>query len=128
MLTKMLQESRARLRRVFRLKKAQPANEIVFKIAGKQYRQLVEWERSIDERVFRQELETGRSPKGIELDEDWLKAVKGALTNGVTLPPWYGVSQGAYAYTFVPTTLGLIIKAENTETGDLIDLTDYSDW
>ena len=116
------------MRHAFWLKKAQPANEIVFKIAGKQYRQLIEWERSIDERVLRQELETGRSPKGIELDEDWLKAVKGALADGVTLPPWYGASQGAYVYTFVPTTLGLIIKAENTETGDSIDLTDYSDW
>jgi hypothetical protein len=128
MLPQMLQKLQARLRRVFRPKGAQPANQIVFKIAGKQYRQLIEWERSIDERVLRQELETGRSPKGVQLSEEWIKVVKGALKKGVTLPPWYGVSQGAYVYKFVPTTLGLVIKAENAETGDSIDLTDYSDW
>ncbi len=128
MLQQMLQELRAGLRYVFRVKKAQPANEIVSRIAGKQYQKLTEWERSVDDRVLRQELETGRSPRGVELEPVWLEAVKLSLEAGKRIPPWYGVSQGAYIYTFVPTALGLVIKAENTETGDSIDLSDYSDW
>jgi hypothetical protein len=41
--------------------------------------------------------------------------------------PYYGAIQGAYVYRFVPTTMGLIVKIENTETGDVLDLTDYID-
>lgn len=104
------------------------SNEIVFRIAGKQYQQLTEWEHSIDEKVLRQELETGRSPRGVEIDKDWLMMARMAVEHGQIIPPWYGASQGAYVYKFIPTTLGLVVKVENTETGDSIDLTDYSDW
>jgi len=104
------------------------ANEIVFRISGKRYQRLLEWERAVDERVFKQELETGRSPRGVELSPDTLEIMRLAVKRGKALPPWYGVSQGAYVYEFVPTTAGLIIKVKNTETGDSIDLTDYSEF
>ena len=104
------------------------ANEIVFRISGKQYQRLLEWERAVDERVFKQELETGRSPRGVELDPDTLEIMRLAVERGTKIPPWYGVTQGAYVYAFVPTTVGLVIKVENTETGDSIDLTDYSEF
>jgi hypothetical protein len=104
------------------------SDEIVFRIAGKQYQRLVEWERSIDEKVFKQELETAHSPRGVELDEDWLMAARMAVERGQAIQPWYSSIQGVYVYRFIPTTLGIVVKVENAETGDSIDLTDYSDW
>jgi len=70
----------------------------------------------------------GHSPRGIELDSEMLEVMRLAVERGKMIPPWYGVSQGAYVYEFVPTTAGLIIKVKNTETGDSIDLTDYSEF
>ena len=32
------------------------ADEIVFRISGKQYQQLLEWKQAVDERVLKQEL------------------------------------------------------------------------
>ena len=126
--TSTLQDLFAHIHRALSHKKSSPADEIVFKIAGKQYQQMVEWRRSVDERVLKQELETGHSSRGVPLDPDWLEIARRAQQKGKWISPWYGVSQGAYVYTFVPTTVGLVIKVENTETGDSIDLSDYSNW
>ena len=126
--TNTLRDLFACIHHVLSHKKSSPADEIVFKIAGKQYQQMIEWRRSVDERVLKQELETGHSPQGVPLEPDWLEIARTAQQKEKWISPWYGVSQGAYVYKFVPTTVGFIIKVENTETGDSIDLTDYSDW
>ena len=126
--TSTLQDLFAYIHRALSHKKSSPADEIVFKIAGKQYQQMVEWRRSVDERILKQELETGHSLRGVPLDPDLIRIARKAVQEGKQIPPWYGVSQRAYVYTFVPTTVGLVIKVENTETGDSIDLSDYSNW
>ena len=118
----------ARIHRVFSHKKSSPADRLVFSIAGKQYQHLIEWQHFVDERVLEQELETGHSLRGVPLDPDLMRIARIAMQKGKQIPPWYGVSQGAYVYTFIPTTVGLAIKVENTETGDSIDLSDYSNW
>jgi hypothetical protein len=99
--------------------------QMVFRISGEAHRQLVEWQRSVDEKVVHQELETGRSPRGRPLEEIVLEAMRTAGKQGEAVP-YYGAIQGAYVYRFVPTTMGLIVKIENTETGDVLDLTNYT--
>jgi hypothetical protein len=101
--------------------------EIVFRITGEQVRRLREWKRAVDERAFKQALETGLSPRGAPLDKDTLAMMRLAAEQGAIVPV-YGAIQGAYVYSFVPTTLGLVVKVENTETGDSIDLTNYDNW
>ncbi|MGC9333536.1 MAG: hypothetical protein ACP5JJ_05265 [Anaerolineae bacterium] len=100
--------------------------EMVFRISGDTYQQLIEWQRSVDKKVVDQELETGRSPRGRALEEIVLEAMRTAVDQGEAVP-YYGAIQGAYVYRFVPTTMGLIAKIENTESGDVLDLTDYTD-
>ncbi|MCL7454040.1 MAG: hypothetical protein M8467_13435 [Anaerolineae bacterium] len=100
--------------------------EVVFRISGEAYQQLVEWQHSVDEKVVQQELESGRSPRGRPLEEIVLEAMRTGSEEGDPVP-YYGAIQGAYVYRFVPTTMGLIVKIENTETGDVLDLTNYTD-
>jgi hypothetical protein len=101
-------------------------SELIFRISGDAHRQLVEWQRSVDKKVVDQELETGRSPRGRALEEIVLEAMRTTADQGEAVP-YYGAIQGAYVYRFVPTTMGLIVKVENTESGDVLDLTDYTD-
>jgi len=42
--------------------------------------------------------------------------------------PHYGAIGGAYTYHFTPTSIGTVLKVENTVTGAVIDLTDYDSW
>jgi hypothetical protein len=101
-------------------------DQTIFRISGEAHRQLVEWQRSVDEKVVHQELETGRSPRGRPLEEIVLEAMRKTAEEGKAVP-YYGAIQGAYVYRFVPTTMGLIVRVENTETGDVLDLTNYRD-
>jgi hypothetical protein len=100
--------------------------EMTFRISGDDYEQLVEWQHSVDKKVVEQELESGRSPRGRPLEEIVLEAMRTAPDQDDAVP-YYGAIQGAYVYRFVPTTMGLIAKIENTETGDVLDLTNYID-
>jgi len=99
---------------------------MLFRISGENYQQLVEWQHSVDKKVVEQELESGRSPRGRPLEEIVLEAMRTESDQGNAVP-YYGAIQGAYVYRFVPTTMGLIVKIENTETGDVLDLTNYTD-
>ena len=40
----------------------------------------------------------------------------------------YGSIGGAYTYHFTPTSIGTVIKLENTVTKETIDLSDYDHW
>ena len=100
--------------------------EMVFRVSGDDYKRLVEWQRSVDKKVVEQELKSGRSPRGRPLEEIVLEAMRTASEQDDAVP-YYGAIQGAYVYRFVPTTMGLIVKIENTETGDVLDLTNYTD-
>jgi hypothetical protein len=100
--------------------------EMIFRISGDDYERLVAWQHSVDKSVVEQELESGRSPRGRPLEEIVLEAMRSASDQDEAVP-YYGAIQGAYVYRFVPTTMGLIVKIENTETGDVLDLTDYID-
>jgi hypothetical protein len=102
------------------------AREMVFRISGDEYEQLVDWQHSVDKKVVEQELESGRSPRGRPLEEIVLEAMRTTSEQDDAVP-YYGAIQGAYVYRFVPTTMGPIVKIENTETGDVLDLTRYTD-
>ena len=50
------------------------------------------------------------------------------LKNLTVLMPYYGAIDGAYTFSFTPTTLGEVIKVRNELTKEEIDLTDYDLW
>ncbi len=105
------------------MSKTQP-DRIVFKISNKQYQNYENWQKEVEERIAREQLETRVSYQGNELsrlDLDWIKE---NLAGGKPRP-YYGAVGGAYVYEFCPTSAGLSVKVENTESGDEINLTDY---
>ena len=102
-------------------------HKIIFEIGGEQYNNLKKWEKSIDDRLFRYQLETGKLWPGCnrelyKCELDWFKSI---AKEGHTARPYYGVDGGAYLYKFQPTSVGLITKVENVVTKEQIDLTDY---
>lgn len=104
--------------------------KISFEIGGKQYNDLKKWQKSIDDRLFRYQLETGKLWPGSsdEIYECELERFKLIAKEGGTAKPYYGSIGGAYIYKFCPTSLGLITKVENSVTKEEIDLTDYKSW
>jgi hypothetical protein len=42
--------------------------------------------------------------------------------------PYYGAIGGAVQYIFIPTSIGVAVKAKFTPTGEEINLTDYDEW
>ncbi len=42
--------------------------------------------------------------------------------------PYYGAIGGGYEYSFVPTSLGVVINVKNVVSGDIIDLSEYDKW
>ena len=62
----------------------------------------------------------------IEIDQAVI-AVKDSLERGDPRA-YYGAIDGAYTYSFTPTSLACVVKVRNCVTGDEIDLTDYGAW
>lgn len=42
--------------------------------------------------------------------------------------PNYGAIGGSFTYKITYTSLGRVLKVENTITGDILDLSHYEDW
>lgn len=42
--------------------------------------------------------------------------------------PYTGAIGGQFTYSFSPNNLGLVTKVKNELTGEVLDVTDYSDW
>ena len=56
-----------------------------------------------------------------------IRRIREGIEGGEALP-YYGPTGGAYKYSFIPTSVGIVIKVENVVSGDIIDLSDYEDW
>jgi len=104
--------------------------KISFEVGGEQYNKLKEWQNSVDDRLFRYQLETGEfcSGSNTRLFEGVLDELKLNAKQEGTAKPYYGTCGGAYLYKFLPTSIGLITKVENVATKEEIDLTDYKSW
>ena len=102
-------------------------DEIVFRIPKSQSARLRQWISEIDTKVATNQIETGKDFAGNELHSHTILHIRKSIERGEPLP-YYGVSDGAYEYSFVPTSIGIVIKVKNLVSGDIIDLTDYEDW
>ncbi len=85
------------------------------------------WMRGVDETVAKEQVRTGLFFNGAVMNESTIQSVKDSLERG-NPRPYYGMIGGAYAYIFIPTSIGCVAKVKNTETGDEIDLTPYDAW
>jgi hypothetical protein len=101
--------------------------KISFEIGGEQYNKLKKWQNSVDDRLFRYQLETGEFCPGsnTHLFESLLDELKLNAKQEGTAKPYYGTCGGGYLYKFLPTSVGLITKVENVATKEEIDLIDY---
>jgi len=102
-------------------------NLIMFTITQEQHRKFVQWYQELEERIARVQLESKKLFNGKELSDKTLDAIRRSLEQGEPRP-YYGAIGGAYMFSFTATSLGSIVKVENTATGDSIDLSDYEDW
>jgi hypothetical protein len=102
-------------------------HKISFEISGEQYNKLKKWKNSVDDRLFRYQLETGELGPGsnTRLFESLLDLLKLTSKQEGKAKPYYGTCGGGYLYKFLPTTIGLITKVENVATKEEVDLTDY---
>ena len=78
----------------------QSSTELSFRVEGDLFQQIKQWSYSIDEKVFNEQLATGRFGN-YELDQDMLALMRHVKDQGEILP-YYGVggSSGACSYQF----------------------------
>lgn len=100
---------------------------IVFTVTREQYEKYFQWQRELDERLAKEQLETGKLFDGKELNETQIHTVRRSIEGGEP-HPYYGAIGGAYMWKFTSTSMGTIIKVENCASGDVLDLTNYDDW
>jgi hypothetical protein len=102
-------------------------NKISFEIGGRHYDDLMKWEKSNDDRLFRYQLETGKMWPDSDYDmcESTLERFKIIAKEGATARPYYGSNGAGYLYKFCPTSIGLTTTLENLVTKEEIDLIDY---
>jgi hypothetical protein len=98
-------------------------NVIGFRVSGKLFQQISNWEYAIDEMVFKEQLATGSFHGQYPVDGDVLKVMKQVEKEGGILP-YYGVggSSGAGAYYFKPTSTGVAIQVEHTVVKQFLDI------
>jgi hypothetical protein len=97
-------------------------NEIGFRVSGELLKQLHNWEYSIDERVFKEQLATGFF-KGNPVSKSVLQMMKRAEQQGKIMP-YYGAggSSGACVYKFRLNDFVCNLRIEHSITGDALDL------
>jgi hypothetical protein len=100
--------------------------DMVFRIKAALLPKPDAWMRDLDEKVAEEQVRTGKFFNGSPLNEGVVRVVKDSLEQGEPMP-YHGAIGGAYAYCFIPTGLGSVVKVKNTVTGDEIDLTDYDE-
>ncbi|MCP4985869.1 MAG: hypothetical protein GY928_07325 [Colwellia sp.] len=96
---------------------------IGFRVSGKLFQQISDWEYSIDEMVFKEQLDTGSFRGKYSVDGDLLKIMQQVEKEGGILP-YYGVggSSGASVYHFKPTTSGITVRVEHSVTEEFLDI------
>lgn len=63
------------------------------------------------------------------LTDDHLKKINAFITQeDAKTGGHYGAIGGAYTYHFTPTSLGVVMKVENTVTHTILDITEYEHW
>lgn len=97
-------------------------DEIRFIVSGAVCQHILDWERSVNEKAFEEQLNTGLF-RGQPLDEDHLQIMRLARERGYIMP-YYGAggSRGACSYSFRMTDAGYTIEVKNAETGDCVEL------
>jgi hypothetical protein len=97
-------------------------NKIVFRISSSQQKIAARWMTELDERIARNQLETGLRVNGSTMDERRKKRIKDSLEKGDPRPD-YGAIGGVYTHIFRDTPGGLIHELKNGLTHEKIDLT-----
>jgi hypothetical protein len=59
---------------------------------------------------------------------EWKKEQEAKARTMQGKKPYYGAIGGELTYMFTPTSLGVVVKVKHEYTGDVLDLTEYSDW
>jgi len=102
--------------------------ESVFRLSESQLARLKRWMLEIDTKLATNQSETGKLFYGKnKLSPRIIRLIRESIERGEPAP-YYGASGGAYEYSFVPTSIGTVIKVKNVVSGDIIDLSEYEDW
>ena len=97
-------------------------NRIVFRISSSQQKIAARWMTELDERIARNQLETGLRINGSPMDERRKKRIRNSLEKGDPQPD-YGAIGGVYTHIYRETPDGLIHEIENGLTHEKIDVT-----
>ncbi|MFH1976134.1 MAG: hypothetical protein ABIJ52_11340 [Pseudomonadota bacterium] len=103
---------------VYKTKKA-----IGFRVSGEIYQQISKWAYSIDEKVFKKQLATGRFAKNVELTPKTLALMRHVEKQGKILP-YYGAggSSGVCTYRFRVKMSRIELTVEHGVTGKTMSL------
>ena len=98
-------------------------NEIGFRVSSELLKQLHDWEYSVDEMVFKEQLATGSYKGRYSVQRGLLKIMQQAEQQGKIMP-YYGAggSSGACAYKFRLKGSKCHLRIEHSLTGDALDL------
>ncbi|MDJ0553423.1 MAG: hypothetical protein QNJ68_03095 [Microcoleaceae cyanobacterium MO_207.B10] len=99
-------------------------NELGFRISGEIVKQIHSWEYSVDEKVFREQLETGFYKGRYPISPDIRMFMEMAEKKGKIMP-YYGAggSSGACTYKFqITNDFCCLFKVKHSLTGDVFEL------
>jgi hypothetical protein len=98
-------------------------NEIGFRVSSELLKQLHDWEYSVDEMVFKEQLATGSYKGRYSVEGFILEMMQQAEQQGKIMP-YYGAggSSGACAYKFRLKGSKCNLRVEHSLTGDALDL------
>jgi hypothetical protein len=115
------------------------SEEIVFQIIELKYARLRNWQRAIEEKIRKQEIETGQTWDGRPIPKEQLEMLK----SGMASVHW-GYCTKPYSYEFSPQHRNaselseelqyvygqqIYVRVTNNVTGDTVDLDDaFSEW
>jgi hypothetical protein len=96
---------------------------IGFRVSGKLFQQISDWEYVLDKLVFKEQLATGSFRGKCPVDESSLELMKQVEKEGGILP-YYGVggSRGVCEYYFSPTSDGFTVRVEHDVTEEFLNI------
>lgn len=102
----------------------QSINEVGFRISQPLLQQIYDWEYSIDEKVFKEQLETGSYKGQYRVNEAMRPIIKEIYEKEGKILPYYGAggSSGACVYSFHCNSSSCEMVIENTLTEDELQL------
>jgi hypothetical protein len=105
----------------------QSQNEICFTIWGAICQDISDWEYSVDEMVFNEQLATGSFHGQFPIDDE-IRAVMQLIKAKGQIMPYYGVggSRGSCAYIIQRLNKGYLIHVENTTTKESTEFSRYT--